>query len=135
VWYLLHSSVDLNECVRDITFLILKFILTLAGLVPPVPMHSRAARATRCASSVAVAPCDPENQIKVKIPLENTLLCVDIKGHGVLLPTGLTTSETTVLSGRSLAWQSDGSSQGLNDGNGLPYSANDAGGGWQICFA
>ena len=35
--------------------------------------------------------------------------------------------------GQTLAWHSDGSSQG-SDGDGLPRSTHGAGGGWQICF-
>ena len=55
--------------------------------------------------------------------------------HTADCPTG-----TVLAAGQTLAWHSDRNNQGITlhdkygHGDGLPYSAYGAGGGWQICF-
>ena len=41
---------------------------------------------------------------------------------------------TVLAGGQTLAWHSSGHDQGNDGGDGLPYSHDAAGGGWQICF-
>eukprot|EP01046_Picozoa_sp_COSAG06_P020093 COSAG06_NODE_1457_length_9417_cov_58.780425_4_plen_316_part_00 len=62
------------------------------------------------------------------------------RGDYVTLPDGSShggsdcPAGAVLAAGGSVGWASDGSNQG-NNGNGLPYSGNVLGGGWQICFA
>eukprot|EP01052_Picozoa_sp_SAG31_P021600 SAG31_NODE_1678_length_7548_cov_16.675393_2_plen_910_part_00 len=50
-------------------------------------------------------------------------------GPGAGCPVG-----ATLTTGQILAWHSSGENQGLNRGDGLPWSAHGPGGGWQFCF-
>ena len=64
----------------------------------------------------------------------------DFGGDYLTMPDGSHNFEANCPSGAILAagqtvrWRSDGPWQG-NEGDGLPPSESEAGGGWQICFA